>query len=539
VLAEDCFENNHLSAAIALLQVAARYAYPANVGLFNSPRLEELILRVGRRLTPSPTYVPPTLNGSRRKVLHVLSYGNPIGGDTRFAWRWIQEDRHSQHSVVITSQEEVRDKYDVPTTLRHAVEESGGCLRLLAAPISNPIEQACELRSLLQGMDVAVLHIYPYDVVPLLALAAGCESVATIFANVSDHTFWVGAGVAHAVVHLRAQSAHFLSHRRYLRLDDTPVLPIPLFHSATSHASIEAKRALGIDPDDILLLTIATPFKYRSFGRTGLLELVDPIIRSSPKAKLIAVGPPSEGQWWSASMRSNGRIAALGRRENTDLFYAAADIYLDSVPFSSITSLLEAGSRGLPLLGYDSGEGELGLLGPGAPGIDDVMLLANGKESYHAILTRLISEPDFRRSVGQTTRDRILSLHSGSGWLTVVHHLYTSVENRRARGCFSGRTDLFRSGPLNVALSYLYPSPDLPRLVAYRTRHLPYSTRRWITWQLYRRDCGVCVVNLLPRPTHPIISHLARCVKPISELAKRIRERRSTGTSSLRGHGRY
>ena len=242
--------------------------------------------------------------------------------------------------------------FEIPQVLSEVVEKSGGFLRALGASTSKPLEQARELRALCQGMDVIVLHLFPYDIIPLLALAAGCESAKVLFVNHSDHTFWIGASVAHWIVHLRRQSVQFLKERRGLDPNQSSILPIPIVHSPIKITRTQAKLKLGYEPDVVLLLTIATPFKYSAPNQVGFLDLVTPVIIQLPKAVLIAVGANPEGSWRSANIQTNGRIVPLGTRWDNDLLYAAADIYLDSVPFSSITSLLEAGSHGLPLIGY-------------------------------------------------------------------------------------------------------------------------------------------------------------------------------------------
>jgi len=103
-LAEQFYEEGNLLVAARLAQLAAFSAFPANAGLFGSPRLEKLLLEIGKQINPkivSQKVIPAKMP---RRVLHILSYAKPIGGDSRFVWRWMQEDNKSQHSLAITSQ---------------------------------------------------------------------------------------------------------------------------------------------------------------------------------------------------------------------------------------------------------------------------------------------------------------------------------------------------------------------------------------------------------------------------------------------------
>lgn len=516
-LAEEYFASGDFSAAVGLAQVAVRYAFPGHIGLLGSPRLERLLLELGKQIPTASPCSPRHSNENSLNVLHVLSYGRPVGGDSRCAVRWMQEDRNSRHSVVITTQEELKGTYEVPEILRQSAENSGGFLRTLCAPTSNPLEQALELRLLCQAMDIVVLHLFPYDVIPVLALAAGCDSVKTLFVNHSDHTFWIGASVAHSVVHLRKQSLDFVRDRHGLDPERSSILPIPLAYSPPSLTPVEAKRALGYEPEVVLLLTIASPFKYSAPREIAFLDLVTPVLEQFPQAVLIAVGPNDEGAWQSARIRTNGRIVPLGTRWDNDLLYAAADVYLDSVPFSSTTSLLEAGSHGVPLLGYTLLNPELGVLGPGSPGLDNAMELASDEESYRGLLASLISDLEFRCRSGQRVQAQILSLHTGTNWIRAVHELYAKLEVSNDRGCLSEQKDNFSISALNVSLLHLY-SREPFRLGGLIRRYIGavrYRSRVSITWRLHLMGFDLCFINLLPPPLNAMVRSIGRWGKSV------------------------
>jgi hypothetical protein len=515
-LAEGYFAAGDSVAAVRLAQVAARYAFPANAGLFASPRLEQLLLELGKRIPAASDRAPPH-GGDKRNILHVLTYGRPVGGDSRFVWRWIQEDRDSRHSVAITAQSDVDGIYEMPEALRQAAENSGGFLRILETPTSRPLEQASELRGICQAMDLVVLHLFPWDIIPILALAAGCEFTKTLFINHSDHTFWIGAGVAHSIVHLRRQSPLFLRGRRGLSPGKASVLPIPLDFSPPTLTREQAKAKLGIAPDTVLLLTIASPFKYDAPGQAAFLDLAVPVLSALPQAVLIAVGPEPKGAWQAAGLQTRGRIAPLGARWDNALLYTAADIYLDSLPFSSITSLLEAGSYGAALLGYRLPDPDLELLGPGAPGLDDAMELAADSDAYQALLRRLIRDEVFRRQSARRVQEKILRLHTGSGWLDCVRRIYANVEGRDDRGCFAEKKDVSDASALDSVLRRLYSRQpaSFRRLIARCIGTLSYRTRFSITWRLYRIGFELCFLNLLPPPTDAMVRGVWRRMKSL------------------------
>ncbi len=501
-LGEHRLSVGDCACAAALAQIAAYYAFPANVGLFASPRLESLLLELGRRIPPVVD-AHNTCRAGARRVLHVLSYAKPIGGDSRFAWRWIGLDAESCHSVAITSQSEVAHLYDIPQTLRDAVSRSGGFVRALGTPRSRPLDQARELRALCQQADTVVLHTYPYDAIPVMALASGCGAVKTVYVNHSDHTFWLGGSVAHAIAHLRAQSADFLQQRRGLDAHKSFLLPIPLDEAPPNTEREQAKRTLGYADDTTVLLTIASPFKYSAPGQLGFLDVVEPVMSRFPNTVLLAVGPSNERRWREAHDRTHGRITALGRRWDNDVLCAAADIYLDSIPFSSITSLLEAGLHGTPLVGLRPATADLGLLGPGAPGLERSMCLAPDPDTYQQTLARLIIDQDLRHRTGATVRENVSRWHGAPGWRLALEDMYSGLDRLgAAERALRDTQDHFRDCALANALVQLFSSVQPParsrQLIAQYVGALPYATRASMSWELYRRGFGLCVSNLLP-----------------------------------------
>jgi hypothetical protein len=531
-MAEQRLRCGDTEAAVALAQIAARLAFPAAVGLFASPQLERLLVRIGQSLpTPRASCGRASMDG-RQRILHVLTYARPVGGDTRFVWRWIKEDQANVHCVAVTTQADVSDIYEIPKELAQSVARSGGFLHVLQASTARPLEQALELRGLCREMDSVVLHLFPYDVIPVLALAAGCSMAKTLFVDHSDHTFWIGASVAHAIIHVRAQPPGFLQGRRGLRARQEALLPIPLAHMSSAMTPVQAKEALGLAREQIVLLTIASPFKYSAPGRPGLLDLVVPVLRELPQAVLLAVGPEPTGAWQEANRRTDGRVVALGARYENGLLYTAADIYLDSVPFSSSTSLLEAGSQGVPVLCLAPPEEALWPLGPGAPGLEGTMELAADVPGYRRLLRRLIVDDDYRTQSGQRVRAQILARHTGAGWQAAIREVYTQLARCGERGCLRDDGDVFVADALTAALANLYAQtegPQFMRQLLWRfLRGLPYLKRIAIVWELHRQGCNLSIFNLLPSSWNVMarrLLHLARWVQ--ARLSRRFAVRRN------------
>jgi hypothetical protein len=518
-LAETSLSAGDMPAVAALAQVAARSVFPDHAGLFSSPRLERLLLAVGRDMAAPQTSRWDFRRGGGRDILHVITYARPVGGDCRFVWRWMLADRESTHSVAITTQAHYKGVFDIPTFLRDSAEASGGRVHEIRASASLPIQQARELRALCRGRDLIVLHLWPYDTVPSIALSEGFGDGRVVFVNLSDHTYWLGGGVSHQVANLRTQCEEFLVSRRGLATRRATTLPIPLEYRPRESDRAGAKRALGFPPEAVLLLTIASPFKFSMPGQPSFLELVVPILEKFRHVYLLAIGPENEGSWESANLRTNGRVKALGARWNNDAIFAAADVYLDSIPFSSITSLLEAGIRGLPVLGRAPSLRECSLLGPGAPGIEGVMELAKDDEEFGHCLTRLVSERSYREQRGEQLRQQILSFHTGHGWISSLRRLYDDVSDRTSQGCIVADHDAFAVTALDTSLAALYAHAHEPDHVARLIRNyigaLPYGSRRALSRRLRRLGFSVSPITSLPPPLNGLVREIGRPAKRV------------------------
>jgi hypothetical protein len=274
-----------------------------------------------------------------------------------------------------------------------------------------------------------------------------------------------------------------------------------------------------LDEDELLLLTIASPFKYSAPNEQDFLNLVLPVVQSDRRIHLVAIGPDETGPWAAASAATSGRVCALGRRWGNEAFYAAADVYLDSVPFSSITSLLEAGANAVPLLGLRARAEDLDLLGPGAPGLENTMIVAADAADYRRRLEHLLESATLRHELGMRTQAHIRSEHTGERWLRALRQLYSDLAAAGARGCLRDEDDRLSDVALTHAVIGLFLKVQsgirTRQLIGEHIGALPYKSRVPISWQLHRHGLGLCYLNLLPSPLDVWLRQLGRRAKAL------------------------
>ncbi|WP_053080275.1 hypothetical protein [Methylobacterium variabile] len=402
--------------AAVLCEAAAAFAMANHCGLFSSPELERLVTTLGRRLErPAAPHGPPRPEPT--EVLHVCTEAGAVGGSTRMAWRWIAQDRGRRHSVALTRQ----DGAPLPAPLVAAVLASGGAIHRLDG--AGLLARARQLAALGREADVAVLHT-EQDAVPLLAFADPARSPPILFVDHGDHKFRLGLSAATAVASMRESGQRLARRRRDVDPARNPLLPTLLEEAPEVGPQIEARRALGLPAGARILLSIARGAKFGAPGGPNFAELHRPVLEADPEAILVVVGAGPRPDWQDAVRRTGGRIVALDERPDTGLFYDAADIYVDSFPFVSITSLLEAGSRGLPLVSCFPHAPEAEIFGADMPGLTGCLRRAGNWPEYHAILGSLLADGAERRALGLRTRASIAAAHTGQGWQTALEHAY-------------------------------------------------------------------------------------------------------------------
>jgi glycosyltransferase involved in cell wall biosynthesis len=448
--AQDLVRREKFDAAAVYAEMAAFYATGKHCGLFFSPELESILLTIGEKSVPAS--LAPAKNHSdkpSKHVLHVATSVKGIGGLTKMMWRWMQQDKDRCHSLAITQQ----DWAEVPQILRDTIAERHGQIYILNDSIGefDSIAKAKRLREIAAAADWVVLHTYNYDVVPLIAFANKEQSPPVLLLDHADHLFWLGTSISDAVIALRESGKRLALERRDINSERSVLLPIILELSSRKLTRAEAKRQIGIPENSVLLLSIARSLKYKTIDGISFADAHVPLLQQHDNAYLVVVGSGDREDWQAAIEQTNGRIISYPEREDTALFYQAADIYLDSFPFISTTSLLEAGSYELPLVTRFPYSEDSIILGADMPGLSGNLIRTQDLEAYTTVLSRLVEDEEFRRSLGEATRQKIAETHTGSYWQNCLEQIYacaTTIPRITARSyprdrMFVGEPDIF------------------------------------------------------------------------------------------------
>lgn len=410
-LAESAYAKGEFELAAFYASTAATIATHRHCGIFSSPRLEAILNAIGRQVIAGESPKPPRRHCRIKKVLHVGSELSPVGGLTRMISRWIDADADRTNSLVLTQHRGI-----IPQHLQAAITRSGGRIIKLNQSFGTRFDWARKLRRIAASYDVIILHIHCEDVVPILAFANQGGLPPILFLNHADHLFWLGTSIADMVLNLRDAAADISIVRRGIPPTRNFLLPTIVDSTVRQHSRNAAKLAIGLPQDAIVLLSVARKPKYRSLDGVSFADRHMQLLEKHPQVHLLVVGPGEPDDWQVAKSRTGGRILGLPEIADPRLYFEAADIYVDSYPFVSSTSMMEAAGYGLPVVTIFTLPDEARIFGINHVGLDGTSLVARTPDEYEALLDRLVVDAGFREHKGDAVRQAIERYHAPRGW---------------------------------------------------------------------------------------------------------------------------
>jgi hypothetical protein len=475
-------QGEYLEAA-AMLQIAAGCAWRRHCGFFFSAQLEEMLIDISAKIAKEMAPIPRRKKRQGPKVLHILTQAHAVGGHTRLVCNWIEADRANEHHVVLTQQGIVK----IPERISSVARNSGGSLHQLH-PRGGLLRNALSLRILAMDYDFIALHINPDDVVPILAFGSSPERPPVAYLNHADHVFWIGSTICDVNLNLRESGKQLSVVRRGIPWDRNLLLPIPLLGAGEPMlARASARSALSLKDTDIVILTVASQNKFLPQADADFAEVHMPILQRHRNVKFIVVGPsPSQQYWHRWSRATDGRLEAVGIQADTRAVLAAADIYCDSFPMGSLTSLLEAGLVGIPCVSWRpyAQDSLAAVLSCDDVSFREHQLVFNDKAKYIQRLEFLVELAN-RADLGGRLKQSILHEHTGVGWAEALQSAYEACRDYADRRPHKPSGELGPVGEYDEILASFQEAKG--PFVGPLSRSLPISIR---VRQLLARGAG-------------------------------------------------
>ena len=164
--------------------------------------------------------------------------------------------------------------------------------------------------------------------------------------------FSLGTDLARVIADIRPVG-HDLSVRFRSPGPRKILLPVPLLEEGWTFCDkAEARRKTGLPVDALIVLTIGWPQNFVPMPGYNFAEVVRSICAANSRVHIVAVGLTESEPFPGLAQSVGGRFLPVGvvnDREILELYYSAADIYLDAYPSSSGTAVLDAARHGLPV----------------------------------------------------------------------------------------------------------------------------------------------------------------------------------------------
>ena len=465
--------HEEAAAAISEAATAAWFSHP---GVHASPRLEALIAALPVADQPVPAGLARTRD-RRARVLHVLTEAYGAGGHTRLVQRIVAAAPGPAHSCAVVAQR----SGPVPAWLGATIA-GAGC-QLAGIETGGYLARAAALRAISRTYDLVLVYPHPNDVISALAFAnpAGRPPVAMV--NHADQSFWLGAASWDLLLNVRDSGRRLALRRRGIPAERMAILPAPLEERGRTLQPGEARRLLGIRPDEIVLVCAGSDWKFDPHASTGFPsfpDVVAPLVAADPRLRAFVFGPLNTGRWADAARLTQGRLQARGIRLDLAVYQEAADIYLDPFPLGSTYSLLEPAALGVPALSFWQWPEEAATLEVDSPGLGDARLVARDREGYEAALHALIDDPAHRAAIGARLGAQVRAEHVGDGWRARLASCLVAAVGAHAKhlassGPLPSSLEEPQTGVLDRAVA-LIPMRE-PEIPARTIAHLPLGAR--------------------------------------------------------------
>ncbi len=324
-IAELLVNSNRYDDALLLAERVATNAMYNYAGFYADGAFENLVVKIGTHCLPKPAVAAQT---NANLIVHVISTFGRVGGHGRLLQEWIARDTLHVHRVVVTQQ----------TAIDNEFLEADELIQLDAG--AGLLAKAAALQTQLTDASLIVLHHSSNDLVPLLALSSNFIKAPVAVLNHADHLPWAGSSVCDYLIEIREGFLPLDKERRQIAAGGYLPIPVTPVQAATNRA--QSRELLGIAADAVVLLTVASAYKFAPIGAYHFFEDIIPVLNQYPQAILYVVGIAAGHELAVA----HPQIVYAGVRTDTAVFKQAADVYVESFPFASFTSLLETAING-------------------------------------------------------------------------------------------------------------------------------------------------------------------------------------------------
>jgi len=326
-----------------LLDFYSYFAKNNSVGTFHSPSIEYHLLEIAEKIPFQ------TNNNKLDKSLIIMTKAYKSGGHTRIVEHTIHYSINNKYDLLFT-----KDNFEIPSTINNICKEKECGIIVLTE--QNILKKAEELRNIANKYKNIILHIHPEDYLPILAFGHSKWSIPIFYYNHAEHLFWFGISVADVVLDLSSRARN--NSIIYRNVKKSELLEIPIIVKEINHKKNETlRKKLNIDKNSIVFLSAGSEYKFMPNKEIDFRKVVEMILSNFNNSYFIIIGiNPKNRLWKKIQNKYQDKLLLIEEVDyNSYIEYInITNIYIDSMPVSGYTILLENAVRKIPIVFLDT-----------------------------------------------------------------------------------------------------------------------------------------------------------------------------------------
>ena len=314
-------------------------------GFYSSSDLEKILLAHSEDLDCN---IDP-IEYKQNHFLHVMTEAYFSGGHTRVVERWIEQSPLNEiHHIFFTSD----NLAELPKRLENAVIEKNGTITFTSKGDSI-LDKAKKLRIAAAAAQYVILHIHPYDTVPIIAFGTEKFNRPIIYYNHADNLFWLGISVADTVADLKTLGQNITLNRR--KALNSFVLGIPTEKTCQKikYDKSLIRKELSLPPDKKIILTYGMIHKYKPILDFNFFNYAQEMLKDE-NIMMIMIGPKANEikRKINTTILNYKNFKLINRLPHNELikYICSADLVADSFPMVGGTAMIDAINYDAPVV---------------------------------------------------------------------------------------------------------------------------------------------------------------------------------------------
>lgn len=403
IIAQKLYNEGLFENCVQYIDKISLFAWQNFTGYYSHWGIENLLNEISNKTLELRKEKKETTKESRKKILHIVTVIETVGGHSKLLFNWILNDERSLHTVVSTQMNindlSIKGDYYI---------KNGDYIALEGESYLN---KAQRLLDIVNDYDLVMFHTHPNDTIPILALSHVGVATPVGFVNHADHVFWLGVSVLDILIQIREANIDLDKIRRQVKVQD--FLPIPIISETKLNSKINKNK------DEIIILSTGTEYKYIPNEKYNFFKELYKIAIKHSNVLIYLAGVYDNFKFYQEYKHE--RIICLGDINNLSEYEDIADIYLEGFPLPSFTALLQPGLKGVPfVLHYDP----VNTLKLFIEKRDYYIIYPKNVDEWHQLVEDLIVDKEFRSSVGEKQKAFLDINYNIDGWKTKLNHFY-------------------------------------------------------------------------------------------------------------------